>query len=554
MASLEVSGFTKDEARQTIDAVLNSFSKNGIEISIDGKKEVLDPKNIELALPSTDLAYNAWLIGRAGKWHEQLLVRLNAPFAVKIIRGYVKVNEQKLRSELTQLAAVYALERKDVRYDIKGKEVSILYDTRPGKVLDEAKAQQEILEHLARLDISPVNFSLDIDRPRADPAFGEEAKRNAEAVFADPLTLSYKNQQFKIAPEKIGSWITSEYEGKKLVPGFSKKLISEYVVTVAEKIDIPPQNPTVKVEEGRVVAFIPPKQGRAILQDETIGLIISTLKNRASGKEIMKELSLPVAVKKPIGEGTSADLGVTELIGKATTPFTGSPQNRIHNINNGARFLSGLLIAPGEEFSTIGALGNIDNTTGYLPELVIKGDETIPEFGGGLCQVSTTLFRSVMNAGLPVIERRNHSYRVPYYERDGEGNLIGPGLDATIYDPWPDLKFKNDTEAHILIQSSLEGDKLTFELYGTSDDRKSFIDGPYTLKETPPPDAVYLETEELSAGETKKIDTAHPGGTATATYKIEYSDGRVDEQEFKSYYRPWPEKWLVGTATSTLTQ
>jgi vancomycin resistance protein YoaR len=212
------------------------------------------------------------------------------------------------------------------------------------------------------------------------------------------------------------------------------------------------------------------------------------------------------------------------------------------------------LFSPGEEFSTVGSLGTIDNSTGYLPELVIKGDETIPEFGGGLCQVSTTLFRSVMNAGLPVVERRNHSYRVPYYERDGEGNFIGPGLDATIYDPWPDFKFRNDTSSHILIQGFVEGTKVTFELYGTGDGRKSVVDGPTILEETDPPEPVYTETNELPLGERKKIDTAHPGGVAVATYTVEYSDGRVEEQEFKSYYRKWPEKWLVGTATSTKVQ
>lgn len=554
IASLNVSGLSKRDAADKIQTMLAHFSESGIPLLIDGKSEVIDPKNIELKLPTGALVNDAWSLGRSGKWHEQLGARIIAPFSTSVFHGRIEINEQKLESELALIAVAYDVERKDIRYDIKDRKVSILYETEPGKLLDKEEAKRAILAHISEFNISPVQVVLKIDSRIADPASGKTAKAKVEKMMAEPLFLSYSDKKYKVASEEIGKWIISRYEENKLVPGLNRKLISEYVVSIAEKIDIVPQSSAIKVEEAKVIEFVPPKDGRAILQDETIALIESSLYSRAEGGEVIKELSVPVVLKKPAGEGASAGLGIVELIGKAVTPFTGSPSNRIHNIKNGVRFLNGLLIAPGEEFSTVSSLGKIDNSTGYLPELVIKGDETTPEFGGGLCQVSTTLFRAVMNAGLPVLERRNHSYRVPYYERDGEGNLIGPGLDATIYDPFPDFKFKNDTSAHILIQGYVEDDKARFELYGTGDDRKSFIDGPHTLKETPSPDPVYIETQELAKGEKKKIDTAHPGGIAVATYKIEYPDGRMEEQEFKSYYRPWPEKWLVGTATSTIVR
>jgi vancomycin resistance protein YoaR len=243
-----------------------------------------------------------------------------------------------------------------------------------------------------------------------------------------------------------------------------------------------------------------------------------------------------------LGDGS----GIQELIGRATTPFTGSPRNRVSNIKNGVRFLSGITIQPGEEFSTLGTLGTIDNTTGYLPELVIKGDRTVPEFGGGLCQVSTTLFRTALDAGLPITARRNHSFRVGYYEKDGNGNYIGPGLDATIYEPNLDLKFRNDTGNSILIVGYVQGTKVTFEMYGTQDGRTSEIDGPYTLTETSAGEPVYIDTDELPVGEVKQVEWPHPGGSAVATYTITYPDGTQESQEFKSWYRRWPAKFLVG--------
>ncbi|MFY9457759.1 MAG: VanW family protein [Candidatus Spechtbacterales bacterium] len=553
VSAVDVGGITRQEAADRLEEKFQLFFDSGILVDVEGNRESIDPKNIDLKLPSDFLSQNAWSIGREGKWHRQLWERLIAPFIPRVVAGEVEFNEEKLESEIDILSAIYNISPKDIRYEIKETEVSILYDTKPGKVLDIQKAKSIILSHIKNLDTSPIAIILDIDMPKANLALADEAKREAEQIIAKPLTLLYssRGERFVAAREKIASWIISLYRGERLVPDLDEKLIGEYVTELAAKIDVATQNPKVIEKDGRVVDFMAPRQGITLLQDDTVGLITKTLQARLSDVSKTDQISLPVLIKKPKSEGSARELGIVELIGKATTPFTGSPQNRVHNITNGLRFLTGIIIPPGAEFSTVGTLGEIDNTTGYLPELVIKGDETIPEFGGGLCQVSTTLFRSVLNAGLPVLQRRNHSYRVPYYEKDGEGNFIGPGLDATIYSPQPDFKFKNDTKAHILIQGFAKGDTATFELYGTSDGRKSFIDGPYIIEETPPGEPIYIETDALPKGETKKIDTAHKGGSAVATYKIEYPDGSVVEQEFKSFYRRWSDKYLVGTATTT---
>ena len=180
-------------------------------------------------------------------------------------------------------------------------------------------------------------------------------------------------------------------------------------------------------------------------------------------------------------------MGLKELIGTATTSYAGSPSNRRYNIANGTKYLAGKLFKPGEEFSVVKSLGAVDATTGYLPELVIKENRTTPEYGGGLCQVSTTLFRAALNAGLKITERKNHSYRVSYYERE-----VGPGLDATIYLPSPDLKFLNDTPGWILIQGTVNNAKseVTFELYGTNDGRRSVVGKPVVYDITNPPDPI----------------------------------------------------------------
>jgi vancomycin resistance protein YoaR len=222
---------------------------------------------------------------------------------------------------------------------------------------------------------------------------------------------------------------------------------------------------------------------------------------------LAKDLTLDTITLKP--EVTSTDLdkyGIKELLGEGTSNFRGSPKNRIHNIGVGAKKFNGVLIKPGEEFSFIKTLGPVDESTGYLPELVIKVDKTIPEYGGGMCQVSTTCFRAALNAGLKITARTNHAYPVQYYNPQG--------LDATVYIPKPDLMFVNDTSAYILIQTRIEGTQLFFDFFGTSDGRQTKIIGPFV-------------TERGEAGAMKTI----------VTQEVYEANGNLlRRQEFKSKY------------------
>lgn len=172
-----------------------------------------------------------------------------------------------------------------------------------------------------------------------------------------------------------------------------------------------------------------------------------------------------------------AKLKFPDVLTIGETSFAGSPKNRIHNIKVGTARFNGLVVMPGEEFSFNTYLGAVDEENGYLPELVIKENVTTPEFGGGICQVSTTAFRAAMQAGLDITVRRNHSYPVVYYG--------APGYDATVYQPSPDFRFKNDMKTPILIKTAVVGSKVRFEVLGTSDGRVVKINGPFTTEKKP---------------------------------------------------------------------
>lgn len=197
-----------------------------------------------------------------------------------------------------------------------------------------------------------------------------------------------------------------------------------------------------------------------------------------------------------------------------------------------------MLIAPGEEFSLVKALGEIDAAAGYLPELVIKNNRTIPEYGGGLCQVATTIFRSALDSGLNITARQNHSYRVSYYEP--------AGTDAAVYDPWPDVKFVNDTGNYILIQSRIDKNDIWFDFWGQSDGREATSTTPVVYNIVKPAPTKIIESPDLKPGEKKCTEKAHNGADAYFDYIITYANGEKTTRRFNSHYVPWQEVCLVG--------
>lgn len=237
--------------------------------------------------------------------------------------------------------------------------------------------------------------------------------------------------------------------------------------------------------------------------------------------------------------------GIKDLLGVGYSTLRGSPTNRIHNIKFGVSKFNGIIIAPQEEFSFTTTLGHVDAAHGWLPELVIKGDETIPEYGGGLCQVSTTMYRAALYSGLPITARRNHSYAVSYYAFP-----YGYGLDATVYEPWPDMKFVNDTAGSILVQSYVEGTDVYYVFYGTNDGRYMKMEGPNTYAYSSIAEPVIEYTDELEPGIRKLKDHSHTGFKVDWYRSVFNSDGtvRIDRELIHSEYEARPEKYLEGTA------
>lgn len=549
IGSINVGGNTPTQAQQTIDERLQVYRKEGIVFIVDGERDALLLEDIEAVIDVRASVSRALTVGRLGNPLQRLADGARSIVGAHHINSAMQLSDTLLRGEIDTALLRYEKKKKDIRFVVEGDGLAVAWDTATGKTIDRAEFEQRIRSSVGLLSVAPVIMSTVSDPPIIDPQSVPGALDRARMMASSSITLKTEDRSIHIDSPTIVRWITSQTEDQALRAGVDRVVLGQWVATMAQSINVVAQEPKLVLEGNRVKEFIAPRSGVTLNQEKAINDIVRVLEDRRDqGLARESEIMLDLAVAKPLGGDEIMGVrGIRERIGIATTTFTGSPPNRIANIKNGVKFLSGILIEPGAEFSTIQALGKIDNTTGYLPELVIKENRTIPEYGGGLCQVSTTLFRAVMNAGLPITQRQNHSYRVPYYERDGEGRTIGPGLDATIYSPSPDFRFKNDTGNTMLLSGYVHGDKVTFEFYGTNDGRRSSIEGPQLLSTTSAGEPILIETDTLPKGERKQIEKAHAGGSTVATYTITYPDGSVNEQVFKSVYRRWPAQFLVGT-------
>jgi len=328
---------------------------------------------------------------------------------------------------------------------------------------------------------------------------------------------------------------------------FNSEVLEENLDYFASLVDLPAQDATFKFAKGVVTLFKPSKTGRALNRDKTRKMIMAYFEDLGQGKSkpLLYRLDLTVENINPeITTENSNDFGVKELVGVGTSKFAHSIPGRVHNVELAASRISGHLIAPDEIFSFNDALGDVSAATGFQSAYIIKDGRTVLGDGGGVCQVSTTLFRAALNAGLPIEERHAHAYRVSYYEQDS-----GPGLDATVFAPSVDLKFKNDTGKSLLIQATTDKTNysLTFELYGTSDGRVSEVGKPVILSQAPPPEDLYIDDPTLNIGAVKQVDWKAAGAKTSFTYKVVRNGETLIDKIFFSSFRPWQAVFMRGT-------
>ncbi|HLC94282.1 MAG TPA: VanW family protein [Patescibacteria group bacterium] len=331
--------------------------------------------------------------------------------------------------------------------------------------------------------------------------------------------------------------------------------IKEYLDLLEEQYNKPAENALFQLENGKVTAFKEEKKGVMIRTDETLKKVedyITQIQSRGAKAFTLtsdtKMVIIPVAEKilePEVSLSSINTFGIVEKIGEGISDFSGSIPGRVHNIIVATSKLHGAIVPKDTTFSFNDTVGDISAATGYKPAYIIKSGRTVLGDGGGVCQVSTTIFRAALNSGLPITDRSAHAYRVHYYEQDSK-----PGFDATVFAPSTDFKFKNNTPAAILIQATVDQKKnsLLFTFYGKKDGRSVEISDVKLWDVVGPPSPAYQDDPTLKKGVKKQVDWSAPGGKASFYYKVMQGEETIFEKTFFSNYRPWRAVYLLGTA------
>jgi vancomycin resistance protein YoaR len=322
--------------------------------------------------------------------------------------------------------------------------------------------------------------------------------------------------------------------------------VEDFLDNLEDRYNKPAENALFTYDNGKVTAFKIEKNGIKIDSQKTLDVIEKKISQLKYSSNLTIAITVPdVTIKPEVSLASINNYGIVEEIGHGQSDYSGSIASRVYNVILAAEKFNGVLIPKGAEFSFNDIIGDISASTGYQQAYIIKNGRTVLGDGGGVCQVSTTLFRTALNTGLPITERWAHAYRVHYYENDGK-----PGLDATTFNPGVDFKFKNDTPGYILIQTEIDKEKnlLTFHFYGKKDDRKIELSDITVFDQSPPLPDVHQDDPTLKKGVVKQVDWAAPGAKSTFHYKVENNGVITQDRDFLSVYRPWAAVYLVGTA------
>jgi vancomycin resistance protein YoaR len=324
-------------------------------------------------------------------------------------------------------------------------------------------------------------------------------------------------------------------------PSYTSDVIEQYFDELDKQYGQEAKDAKFQLEGRRVVAFQIEEQGRRVDRRKTFDDFDRTLLEGTDPPTVTvsSEFQKPMVQIKDINT-----YGIIEKVAEGVSNYRGSSNERVHNLLRAATKLHGVLIPQGETFSYNKSVGDISIQTGYKQAYIIQDGKTVLGDGGGICQTSTTMFRAALNAGLPIVERHAHSYRVKYYENDQK-----PGLDATVFAPRVDFRFKNDTPAALLIQMSVDKEKkiLIFTLYGTRDEREVTLSPIRVSGYRPPPEPQFIDDPTLPRGTQKQVDFAATGATSKFDYLVKRNGEVLQQRTFVSNYRPWQAIFLVGT-------
>lgn len=532
VAGVDVGGMSREEARAALGRKTEEYL---LESEYSRATIPVPPEVWRFDVEAS--VERAMRVGRTtslDKLARLLVGRTNFPIEVEL-------DKARLDEWITQVEGLVAIAGKEAELEESRGEWQIV-NGEDALRLDKDKLQDELLERGTRLSTQALPLPVQQVWMALTQGEQEDVLKLVGELVKKELVVGVGQAEVVLTSGELTSFVA-------LAPdeagGVSSSTLEDYVQGLATRYNRKPQDARFEFANGRVQEFAPAKDGIEVRVKETAEAMKEALEKLGAGKEKSGQVEAIIALTPPaISTEEVNNLGIVEVIGRGESYYAHSIPNRIYNVGLAAERVNGTLVPPGGEFSFNASVGEISASTGYKTAYVIQNGRTELGDGGGVCQVSTTIFRAAMNAGLPITERYAHAYRVGYYEQNSK-----PGLDATIFSPSKDLKFKNDTPGYILVQVTNDPKNyhLIFELYGTKDGRVATVSEPRVSGVSPPPPDLYQDDPTLPVGQVKQVDWAAWGARSVFDYKVEREGETIFAKTFTSNYRPWANVYLRGT-------
>ena len=559
VSGIDLSGLTQQEAAALLSQRLDYPLRGQIVFQEGQNMWTTTPAQVGLYLDATTSASAAYDYGRSGGYFAQAAARWRAWSRGAGLSPLFIFDQRIAQNYLQGIAAQVDRPIIEASLGVSGVEV-VVRSGQVGRTLDVPAALAALDAQLQSLTDGIVPLVVR-ETPPVILDVTEQAEL-ARQILSAPLTLRIPSAAagdpgpWTFEPVTLAGMLAIERvqtpEGERYQVGLSSVALRSYLEQIAPSMVTYPQN------------------ARFIFNDDTRQLDL--LESAVIGRSLDIESSL-TAINQQIAAGghtidldmeytnppatddaTAESLGITELVHAETSYFRGSSADRIQNITLASAQFHGVLVAPGESFSMAAVLGDVSLDNGYAEALIIFGDRTIRGVGGGVCQVSTTLFRAAFFAGFQIDERYAHAYRVGYYEQVYGGTDPDlAGLDATVYAPVVDFRFTNDTPYWLLMETYVSGATLTWKFYSTSDGRTVDWDTSGLQNVVEPPEPLYEENPELPEGTIRQVDWAVEGADVTVTRTVYRDGGVLHSDTFRTHYVPWRAIYQYGPGTEVPT-
>ena len=545
-AGIQLSGMTEDEIETLLHQSL-TYPQTGLIAFQDGENVTLSrPEDLGVSIDSSTMARNALRVGREGHFLQGFSDQLRAWFRGATIPPIVVFNQREAKQFLSQLAMDIDLPQIEAQITISGVEV----ETSPGQIgrqLDIDASLLAILEPISLMHDAQLMLDVEEIPPRVLDA--SEQALIAESILRQPLVLTAEEgKSWIVESQALAGMLQFNLVQSNQTWGYQVRLDPNQLIEIL----IPLSVELNRLAENARFIFNDETKELDLLSSEIIGRSLNIPETIDSIQNMLLSGNHEVALlfdnhePEVKADAIAENLGITEPVSVVSTYFYDSGSARVQNISTAAAAFHGLLVAPGETLSMAEVMGDVSLDNGYAEALIIFGDRTIKGVGGGVCQVSTTLFRAAFFGGYPIVERHPHAYRVGYYEQGPSSP--GPGLDATVFIPIVDFKFTNDREDWLLLETYVYGNQLLWKFYSTSDGREV----EWTKEETnevEAPEPLYKENPDLPKDEIRQVDWEADGLDVYIERVVIREGETLFTDQIETHYLPWRAIFEYGPGT-----